>query len=64
MVMASVKPITIKYAIIVNLLFTDALNDAHIQCLSYQEITRIDPARRNWDSPQAYISVGNHISKN
>jgi hypothetical protein len=35
MVMATVRPITIKYDIIANQLFTDALNNTQIHCLWY-----------------------------
>ena len=62
MVMARVKPIAIKYVMIVNPFSTDAVKTAQIHSWWYEEFARIDPAQRNSDPPRVYISVVNESS--
>jgi len=63
MVMAHVKPITLNYAMFVNPFATNAVKTAQIHSWWYEEIARIDPARRNSDPPRAYSSVVNISSQ-
>jgi len=63
MVMAHVKPIAINYAMFVNHFAKNAVKTAQIHSWWYEEIARIDPAKRNSDPPCAYISVVNELSQ-
>jgi len=62
MVMAHVKPIANNYAMFVNPLATNAVKTAQIHSWWYEEIAWIDPAQRNSDPPDAYISVVDELS--
>jgi len=59
MVMAGVKCITINYSMFVNPFAMNAVKTAQIHSCWYDEIPRIDPAKRNSDPTRAYSSVVN-----
>jgi len=63
MVMARMKPIAIKCAMLVNPFVINVVKTVQIQSCWYEEIARIDPAPRNSDSPGAYISAVNESSQ-
>jgi len=63
MVMACVKPIAINYAMFVNPFATNVMKTAQIHSWWYEEIVRIDPAKRNSEFPRADISVVNVLSQ-
>ncbi|KAF8544585.1 hypothetical protein BDD12DRAFT_872548 [Trichophaea hybrida] len=59
MVMACVNPIAINCTMFVNLFAMNAVKTTQIHSWWYEEIVRIDPAQRNLNPLQAYISVIN-----
>jgi len=63
MLIVHVKPLAINYAMFMKPFATNAVKTAQIYSWWYEEITWIDSAQRNSDTPHAYISVVDETSR-
>jgi len=63
MVMTRLKPIAIKYVMVMHRFPTNTVKTAKIHRWWYEENPRSDPAQRNSDPPCAYLSVVNEWSQ-